>query len=963
MPESFNTPHNGTFIFRRPELIITRPDDTQQTFTIKQETVRIGRGEENNDIPIPDANKSISRKHLEIRRDGALYRAADLGSTNGVYINNQQIETSTILKDGDEIHIGSEKMGQRVQIIFQTGMDAARFQMEPDFEEESPTLKGEFLTQEPVDFPYLKIRWPAGNINYFPLNEKNILIGRDSECALQIPPSLQFVSGRHTEIQQKGKDFFIQDLQSANGTRINNQLLESNKPVFLSDGSIIRIGDDSFGISLGLSFHNPVDLQHQLSGFSPAVAEPTLVTEQKEILIGRDETCDIVLLTPKVSRNHAKIHQLGDTYLLEDLKSKNGTFVNNFPITRTKIQNGDLITIGAHVLVFQEGQLTPYQSQGMRVDVTDLTKDIKIRSGRLRILHNIDMTILPREFIAVVGGSGAGKSTLINALIGFRPGDGEVTLNGHDFYEEYEHFRAQLGYVPQSDILHTSLTVDKALNYTAKLRLPSDVSAEERTHRIAEVLETVSMNTKTIRNTQVSNLSGGQRKRVSIAAELLADPQLIYLDEATSGLDPGLEKKMMYTLRRMADEGRTIILITHATDNIRQTDHVAFISQGKLVYFGPSQEALEFFDVEDFADIYERIETHSVEWQEIFHKTKPEFHQNYVLDRQKSKPIAFKRDLPIIKFGIREYIQQFMVLSQRAVKVLMSDWFTLVLMLLLFPLTATLQLIIAESNILIGDLSIIRDPVQAAKTMVDSYLPFADLNTFVFVMGLEAVLVGMYVPSNELIKERTVYLRERMVNLKVLSYLSSKVAVFTLFATIQTFLYLIVLSFGVDLPDQGLYFSGPTELFITLFLTMLAGMGIGFVVSAISRSSDMAIYILVILLFFQFFFAGTVFDMRDKAAEPLSYLTTTRWALTALGVTIDMEEQVEATIICNLLPVNPQAPSDESDRFVCVNYPDATENLMLPYGENELVKSWIILIAQAFITLAIAAILIRRLDN
>jgi hypothetical protein len=381
------------------------------------------------------------------------------------------------------------------------------------------------------------------------------------------------------------------------------------------------------------------------------------------------------------------------------------------------------------------------------------------------------------------------------------------------------------------------------------------------------------------------------------------------------------------------------------------------------VYFGPSQETLDFFNVDDFADIYERIERHGVEWEEIFQETKPTHHQKYVLDRKKSKPKALKRDLPKSKFGLREYIQQFFVLTQRAIKVLMSDWFTLVLMLLLFPLTATLQLIIAESNILIGDLSIVRDPVEAAKSMVESYTPFADLNTFVFVMGLEAVLVGMYVPSNELIKERTVYLRERMVNLMVFPYLSSKVAVFTLFAAIQTFLYLVVLSLGVDLPEQGLYFSAPVELFITLFLTMLAGMGIGFVVSAISRSSDMAIYVLVIMLFYQFFFAGTVFDLRDKAAEPLSYTTTTRWALTALGVTIDMEEQVESTIICNSLPDNPLTPNDESEETVCANYPDVTENLMLPYGDDELMKSWGILIAQAFVTLTITAILIKRLDN
>ena len=229
-------------------------------------------------------------------------------------------------------------------------------------------------------------------------------------------------------------------------------------------------------------------------------------------------------------------------------------------------------------------------------------------------------------------------------------------------------------------------------------------------------------------------------------------------------------------------------------------------------------------------------------------------------------------------------------------------------------------------------------------------------------MGLEAVLVGMYVPSNELIKERTVFLRERMVNLKVLPYLFSKVAVFTMFAVIQTFLYLVVLSLKVDFPEQGVYFSAPVELFITLFLTMVAGMGLGFIVSAVSRSSDMAIYILVIFLFFQFFFAGTVFDLRENPAEFLSYLTTTRWALTALGVTIGMEEQMEATVLCNVPPDNPMTPEDESKTTVCFNYPDAKEDLMLPYDDDRLLESWGILIAMAVVTLTITGVLVKRLE-
>ena len=949
-------------MFQRSQLIITWPSGEQQTYILKDAIVRVGRSDENDIIP-PSEYKSISRTHMEIRREGAGYRVVDLDSRNGVLLNGTRIEESAQLKDNDTIQIGLENLGQLIQIRFQLGVEILTEGGELVIEGKIHALGRTDQPHPTGDYPYLMVHWPNGQTSEFQITKDITVIGRGEECDFVIPSRLQYVSSQHAQIRRAEQGYTITDLHSTNGTRLNNQLIEPGVPIPLANENMIRIGDESFGVSTGMVYYDPTETRIELSGFSPALESPTLVTELREITIGRADENDVVLSDQDVSRQHAIIRQLGDKYWIEDLDSANGIFVNQQIVTRTEIIDGDQIQIGKHILLFKDGELTKYQSHGMRVDVTDLRVDVKTRRGSLRILHNIDMTILPREFIAVVGGSGAGKSTFMNALIGFRPGEGSVQPNGHDFYKQYEHFRHQLGYVPQSDILHSMLTVEKALDYAARLRLPSDISKAEREKRISEVLDTVSMNTETIRKTRVSNLSGGQRKRVSIAAELLADPKLSYLDEATSGLDPGLEKKMMYTLRRMADEGRTVILITHATDNIRQTDHVAFLSQGKLVYFGPSQDTLEFFEVDDFADIYERIERHGDEWRQVFIEGKPEHHRKYIAERQTTKPASSKAQLPKIRFGIRDFLRQLNVLTQRAFSVLKSEWFTLALMLLLFPLTATLQLIISTPDVLIGDTGILADPVGAARTMTESYTPFADLNTFVFVMGLEAVLVGMYVPSNELIKERSIYLRERMVNLKVLPYLASKVAVFTLFAAIQTFLYLVVLSLGVNYPEQGLYFSAPVEFFITLFLTMLASMGIGFIVSAVSRSSDMAIYVLVILLFFQFFFAGTVFDLRDNAAEPLSYLTATRWSLTALGVTIDMEEQVEATIVCSEPPANPQAPQSQAGKVICFNYPDATEDLMLPYEDDMMLGSWGILIAMAVISLMVTGILIKRLDR
>jgi ABC transport system ATP-binding/permease protein len=946
-------PVKGTLILKPTQFVIIWPDGKRQVVPMYSETVRIGRGGDNNDIAVPPEFKSISRRHIEIRREGKSYRLIDLGSSNGVYVNGQKVE-NIVLQDGDQIRIGEINDKQEVQILFQMGTE---FLASTEVSEQAGIPPASSLSSViPENLPYLSLRFPNGQVRYFPIQKQRTVIGRSTEAELSIP--YRFISSNHFELRQTGSQFTIIDLKSTNGTLLNNKPLAANEPVPIHNNDIIRIGDESLGNSIGLTFFNLLEMQAPKDGF--VMAAPSMILEpSKPLIIGRASDADIRLDAPNISRRHASLKKMGEQYVLEDLGSVNGTFVNDQKVQSQILQDGDLIEIGKFLLVFANGQVTPYESNGMRLDVGDLSKDVRSRRGKLRILDNISLSILPREFVAIVGGSGAGKSTLLNALVGIRPGEGQVHLNGHDFYREYEHFRSQLGYVPQNDILHTTLTVEKALDYAAHLRLPASVTAEERKRRVDAVLDTVSMNTDTIRKTRIGDLSGGQRKRVSIAAELLADPKMIYLDEATSGLDPGLEKKMMHTLRRMADEGRTVILITHATSNIVQADHVAFLSQGRLIFFGPSQEALDFFEVDDFADIYEKIDRKGEEWRTVFQQAKPASFQKYVQGRQATSKAVPKRELPKIKFGLLDLIRQFLVLIRRSLSVLFSDPVTLVLMLLLLPLTGTLQLVIGSRDVLTGDPSILADPVTAAKTLVENYVPYGKTNTFVFVMGLEAVLTGLFVPSNDLVKERSVYLRERMVNLKVFPYLMSKAFIYSIFVIVQVLLYLLILSFGIDFPERGLYFPGAIEIFITLFLTMMAGITFGLIISAVSRSTEMAIYLLTMLLFFQFFFAGTVFDLRGNTFEPMSYFSTTRWSLTALGVTIDMPKLVESTILCSDVPTNPLDPNSATET-VCENYKDATQDLLIDYNENLLLRSWMVLIGMSILFLAITGVLLAR---
>src|SRR5256886_10067264 len=296
----------------------------------------------------------------------------------------------------------------------------------------------------------------------------------------------------------------------------------------------------------------------------------------------------------------------GGTYRILDLNSTNHVYVNSELTTNHLLKLGDEIRIGPYKLVYEANQLTQYdESNFIRIDALNLKKT---GNNNVTLLSNLSFSIPPRKFVALVGGSGAGKSTLMDALNGLRPAqEGKVLYNGQDYYRNLAAFSTQLGYVPQDDIVHRDLTVERALYYAAKLRLPSDFTDEQIQQRINEVLEDVELTDR--RDLLVKKLSGGQRKRVSIALELLANPSVFFLDEPTSGLDPGLDRKMMYLLRKLADKGHTILLVTHATNNINECDYVCFLAPGgRLVYFGPPEKAKTYFGKSEFAQIYNTLE-------------------------------------------------------------------------------------------------------------------------------------------------------------------------------------------------------------------------------------------------------------------------------------------------------------------------------------------------------------------
>ena len=225
-------------------------------------------------------------------------------------------------------------------------------------------------------------------------------------------------------------------------------------------------------------------------------------------------------------------------------------------------------------------------------------------AGGTRILNSVDLTLHPGEMCALIGPSGAGKSTLIKALLGLRdPDDGSVTISSVPVAD-----LGSVGYVPQDDALHRGLTVARELGYAAELRMP-ETSSGQRRSRVAEVLEQVGLSDRA--DVRIRRLSGGQRKRVSVALELLTGPPLLILDEPTSGLDPGLEARTMTLLAEVAATGRIVLVATHAMESIEQAEALCVLVGGHVAFFGPPPMALEYFRVDRYAGLFRQLEKQS----------------------------------------------------------------------------------------------------------------------------------------------------------------------------------------------------------------------------------------------------------------------------------------------------------------------------------------------------------------
>ncbi|WP_448533097.1 FHA domain-containing protein [Parathermosynechococcus lividus] len=710
------------------------------------------------------------------------------------------------------------------------------------------------------EWPVLQITTPA-SVQEICLSQPRMRAGRSPHNEIVI--SYPTISRHHFEISKTDTGYTIQDLGSKLG------LLFGDRPVnhkHLEDGDTFFIG-----ANVKLVFRQSL----------VKILQKTIHFQGKTVLrIGRSEDNDIQIDHPQVSRHHAKIERQGTAIVLSDLGSSNGVFCNGKRLTKPQsLRVGDKVRIGPYLLQINIDETITVDNEAgsIRLDAFGLEKVVK---GNKKLLHDISLSILPREFVVIAGVSGCGKSTLLKALTGFTPASsGTVLINGNDLYRHFDAYRSEFAYVPQEDIVHKELTVAEALNFAAQLRMPADVTPREREQRVVEVMAILGLSDR--RDVPIKNLSGGQLKRVSIGVELLTKPSLFFLDEATSGLDPGTEAEVMCLLRGLANDGCTVVLITHVTENIKLCNLVIFLAAGgRVAYFGPPDQAAAYFGVQSFNDIYPLIEWERTpeEWQQLYLKS-PQY-KTHVLDRHKDV-ICHLNDAPhaVLRRGHSHThavsgLRQYWILLQREAAILLRDRVSLILNFSIPFIIGILDLIVWDRHLF----DIRNGDAASAITML-------------FATALVAVMVGNLTTMREIAKERDIYRRERLVGLKIGAYVFSKITLALLLALYQASAFLLFKNIAIDFPGDSLT---QLQLWLTMFLASFGGMVMGLLVSALSPNTAIAPLLLILFIIPQVTFGGGIIapSQMNPIGQVMNVFTLTKWPFEAFVTITGMGKDV-----------------------------------------------------------------------
>ncbi|MDP1849488.1 MAG: FHA domain-containing protein [Solirubrobacteraceae bacterium] len=692
-----------------------------------------------------------------------------------------------------------------------------------------------------------------------PVTSRGLRIGRLPASDIAIASNA--VSREHAQIKRVSGGYWIVDLSSRNGTQLNGERFRGESR-WLVNGDTVLIGGEA------LRFLTGQETQFAGSPQPSIVATHVIQFPGDRLTIGRDESNDVVLDDPNVSRFHAEVLRSEDGRIeMRDLSSRNGTRLDGQLTRRATLDTGSEIGIGPYRLIFDGAGFVARAERGaVRLDAEGLGVRVKEKV----ILQPTAVSIAPGELVAIIGESGSGKSTLMKALAGVNaPSEGTITVNG----EPLANRLTDIGYLPQDEVVHGRLTVVEALGYAARLRLPHDTSEEEYHATVDRALEELELVEHS--DTRIESLSGGQRKRVGLAAELLSRPSLLFLDEPTTGLDPGLESRMMGLLRGLADDSRAVVVVTHATKSLDLCSRIVVMGRGgRLCFDGSPDDAMRFFGADSYDEIYAQLDRRPAEeWQ----RKREQMGTQPVVPEQAARaagPAGADATASPRRRG--SLWRQALVLTQRYLKLFSRDRRNLIILLAQVPLLA------------LAIVGLYKVDVFAAGTDAGNAV------TVLFLVVTMAVWFGSIDGAREIVKEKSVYVREAAVGVRTGAYLLSKAAVLFTLATLQTLvLAAVVFSFHRLHEDAGTY----ATIVGLLILTCFASVAMGLLMSAAVRTQDQATSFIPLVLVPQLFFGGSIVAIATMSAplQALSNAVVAKWAYAGLGSAIDLNARIAAS--------------------------------------------------------------------
>ncbi|UYB43164.1 FHA domain-containing protein [Streptomyces sp. Je 1-4] len=808
-----------------PELVL---ELNGRTWTLDpSRSYNVGRDPQG-DMVLDDAR--VSWRHATVRWAGRGWIIEDQGSTNGTYVQGQRIHQMEI-GPGSTVHLGNATDGPRVTL---SAPAADAFSARPAMAPQQQAAQG----------------WQAPPAHQAPAHQPPAQQGWQAPPQGQQPP---YVPPQQAQPQQQQ----AVPQQQARPPQ--------ERPAQKAGGGPVH-GDRS-----PTTFHR--------------------LDTGRVMRIGRALENELVVSDLQVSRHHAEFRATPDgRFEIRDLGSHNGTYVNGQPVTKSGtavIGPNDIIGVGHSTFRLVGDRLEEFVDTG-EVSFSARHLTVTVDGGK-QILKDVSFGVPEKSLIAVIGPSGSGKSTLLKALTGYRPANqGDVLYDNRNLYKQFAELRQRIGLVPQDDILHKELTVQKALRYAAKLRFPGDTAESEREARIDEVLRELKLDIH--KDKRVTSLSGGQRKRVSVALELLTKPSLIFLDEPTSGLDPGMDRDVMQLLRGLADDGRTVLVVTHSVAELGLCDKLLVMAPGGgVAYFGPPEEALNFFQYDTWADVFSAFENYrDYDWMGRW-RGSPHY-QMYAADIDAVAPQSVNVQAPPARIQkSQSWGSQLWTLMRRYVSVLASDRGFLGLMLILPAVLGVVSMLIPS------DYGLGYGPLNRHRTNRDA-------STIMLILAVGMCFSGAANSVRELIKERVIYERERATGLSRSAYLMSKVIVLGVVTAIQGVIIAAIGFSTRNMPDEGLLVENVPAIEMALAIIALGftSMMFGLIISALVKTAEKTMPLLVMFAIVQVVFTGVLFQLFDTVGvAQFAWLMPSRWAVGAMGATADMN---------TLLPWEPGNP-------------------------------------------------------